>query len=365
MQAASSQPPRVTALINAYNYGRFIEEAIESVLAQDFPREQMEILVVDDGSTDDTHERVARFGNRVRYLYKDNGGQASALNLGLAQAKGEIVALLDADDLWQPTKMQRVAKLFEQDPSLGMAYHPYAYWSPAKNASETDPQFRAVSGYLPDNRAALLAFGSTGTSCMALRLSVARRLLPVPERLRIYADTYLLGLMVFIAPVAGLSLPLTKYRQHGESATNFSKGDAERLRWRYFCFKAAVDEVRAWLERNGFDTRATGILEFLERHDLKAEMFRLESRGATRRELYEYLQRETRLFAPSWSWKYRVYRSLLALLAYAVGAETFFHLRDRYRTESSWKEYRNHLFPRDALGPEEHPKMKASVERSS
>src|SRR5690348_4302755 len=89
---------RVTALIDAYNYGRFIEEAIESVLGQGVPAEQLEILVVDDGSVDDTCARVKKYAGHVTYLYKENGGQASAFNFGISRAKGEIVALLDADD---------------------------------------------------------------------------------------------------------------------------------------------------------------------------------------------------------------------------------------------------------------------------
>src|SRR6266852_114001 len=95
----------ITVLIDTYNYGHFIEEAIESVLSQDFPSEKMEILVVDDGSTDDTAERVRKYGERVKYLYKDNGGQASAFNYGSARARGEYVALLDADDYWLPGKL--------------------------------------------------------------------------------------------------------------------------------------------------------------------------------------------------------------------------------------------------------------------
>jgi len=71
---------QITVLIDTYNYGRYIEEAIESVLAQDFPAEEMEILVVDDGSTDDTRARVGKYADRVKYIYKKNGGQASAFN---------------------------------------------------------------------------------------------------------------------------------------------------------------------------------------------------------------------------------------------------------------------------------------------
>ena len=71
--------PSVTVLIDTYNYGQYIEEAVESVLTQEFPREQREILVVDDGSTDDTAERLKKYSDDIRYVRKPNGGQASAL----------------------------------------------------------------------------------------------------------------------------------------------------------------------------------------------------------------------------------------------------------------------------------------------
>src|SRR5882724_11723432 len=100
--------PLFTVLIDTYNYGQYIEDAVDSALAQDFPREQFEIVVVDDGSTDDTPQRLQKYGDAIRYLRKPNGGQASAFNFGFEQAGGEIIALLDADDVWLPNKLQRV-----------------------------------------------------------------------------------------------------------------------------------------------------------------------------------------------------------------------------------------------------------------
>src|SRR5258707_3117748 len=120
--------PVVTVLITTYNYGRFLEEAIESVVSQDYPQERVQIVVVDDGSTDDTAERVKRYESRIEYFYQANGGQASALNLGMAKARGEIVALLDADDLFLPGKLTRVAEAFARHPSAGMVYHRLQEW---------------------------------------------------------------------------------------------------------------------------------------------------------------------------------------------------------------------------------------------
>jgi glycosyltransferase involved in cell wall biosynthesis len=74
--------------MTTYNYGHFIEESIESVLSQDYPLDRRELVIVDDGSTDDTADRVRNYGSKVRYFFKPNGVQASALNLGFASARG-------------------------------------------------------------------------------------------------------------------------------------------------------------------------------------------------------------------------------------------------------------------------------------
>src|SRR5580692_11385010 len=96
--------PTISVLIDTFNYGQYVEEAIDSALQQDISANEREILVVDDGSTDDTAERVRRFGNAVTYFRKPNGGQASAFNFGLRYARGKYVAFLDADDYWLPGK---------------------------------------------------------------------------------------------------------------------------------------------------------------------------------------------------------------------------------------------------------------------
>src|SRR5271156_7007140 len=113
----------VTVLIDTYNHERFIEEAIGSVLEKDFPSGEMEILVVDDGSTDRTPEIVRKFHPRVRLLRKKNGGQASAFNVGIPEAQGEIIAFLDGDDWWARNKLRIVLDAFEKNPGTGTVGH--------------------------------------------------------------------------------------------------------------------------------------------------------------------------------------------------------------------------------------------------
>src|SRR5260370_34271764 len=100
--------PFFTVLIDTYNYGEFIEEAISSALAQDFPASQREILVVDDGSTDDTRQRLLKYRGEILYLRKQNGGQAPAFYYGFWDAGGDVIGLLDAYEILVPAKLRQI-----------------------------------------------------------------------------------------------------------------------------------------------------------------------------------------------------------------------------------------------------------------
>lgn len=109
--------PTVSAVIPSYNYGHFVTEAIDSVLAQKY-EPALEVIVVDDGSKDDTRERLQKYDGKIRYIHQENRGLSGARNTGIRAATGEWVALLDADDLWHPEKtalQMRVAVEHELD----------------------------------------------------------------------------------------------------------------------------------------------------------------------------------------------------------------------------------------------------------
>lgn len=108
--------PAVSVVIVTYNKADTLAEAIESVLRQSY--RDFEILVVDDGSTDDTPGRIRPYLDRVRYLPKPNGGTGSARNLGIAEARGEFVAFLDGDDLWLPRKLEIQMEAFRKEPKI-------------------------------------------------------------------------------------------------------------------------------------------------------------------------------------------------------------------------------------------------------
>src|SRR5437588_6877362 len=108
----------VTAVIPTYNYGRFVTQALESVLAQTYAN--IEIIVVDDGSKDDTREQLASYADRIRYIYQENQSVAAARNTGIRAAAGDLVAFLDADDVWHPQKVELQMFYLADHPEVGL-----------------------------------------------------------------------------------------------------------------------------------------------------------------------------------------------------------------------------------------------------
>jgi glycosyltransferase involved in cell wall biosynthesis len=110
--------PLVSVIVTFHNQARFVAPTLDSVLAQTYPR--METIVVDDGSTDDTRERCARYGDRIRLIVRPNGGGAAARNSGLAVVRGAYIAHMDGDDLWHPEKIAVQVEAARRFPEAGM-----------------------------------------------------------------------------------------------------------------------------------------------------------------------------------------------------------------------------------------------------
>ncbi len=126
----SDASPRVSVVMAAYNYGQYIAQAIQSVVEQTYV--DWELIVVDDGSTDDTREVVARFlgDSRIHYHWQENRGQPQTKNTGINLSRGSLIAFLDADDAWLPTKLEKQAALFDDDSRLGVAYTGRSFMDP-------------------------------------------------------------------------------------------------------------------------------------------------------------------------------------------------------------------------------------------
>lgn len=221
--------PEISVIIDAYNYGIYLEDAIVSALQQTLPRERYEIIVVDDGSTDDTRQRVANYLPNVIYHYKENGGQASAINAGLALARGEFVAFLDADDYWAPEKLSTVLEKFRNDRFVDVVYHTLCIVDKEKRKRGVFPQWfgQVIADKPIENYRNWLTVIGTATSGIAWRASALRKICPIPDEYRICADGYLMIAAPLVAREFGLiDAPLGFYRIHGENSfSTFGSAD--------------------------------------------------------------------------------------------------------------------------------------------
>lgn len=140
----SDPTPLVTVVIPTYNYGAYVGQAIESALAQTYPA--VEVVVVDDGSTDDTPARLAAYGDRIRVVRQANQGLSAARNAGIAAAAGEFIALLDSDDAFHPRKLELQLRHLARNPAVGLA-GTHHFSDPARMwpAVEADPAVRPVA----------------------------------------------------------------------------------------------------------------------------------------------------------------------------------------------------------------------------
>jgi glycosyltransferase involved in cell wall biosynthesis len=219
--------PLVSVIIPTYNYGKFIREAIDSVLNSGFTQSQVEIIVIDDGSIDDTSEIVKAYKDRVNYIAQKNSGKAWATKVGIDCAKGEYVFNLDADDLFLPNKLQNVVDIFETDRDIIHVAHPAIYWNVDDDTRVTEPIPDVVMGrkiwgkellsYFYKRR---ILFG--GGSTFAARAEALKRCI-IPKEVDMYIDEYLvLNILNQEGDSFFIEQPLSIWRIHGKNFSNES-----------------------------------------------------------------------------------------------------------------------------------------------
>lgn len=220
----SEPKPLVSIIINNYNYGQYLTIAIDSALNQTY--DNLEIIVVDDGSTDNSLEIIDSYGNKIIPVIKKNGGQASAFNAGFAHSNGEIICLLDADDLFVPHKVAEVVKAFAIYHQSGWCFHPLKlfnkiedYWSykPDSNSSKKKDlsEYNLCSKMQRGKLGSPFSFHIPATSGMCFRRSLLKKLLPMPEAEGILLnDSYLKFAAMGISRGIALNQELAWQRIH-------------------------------------------------------------------------------------------------------------------------------------------------------
>jgi glycosyltransferase involved in cell wall biosynthesis len=216
--------PLVSIIITNYNYGHFLANAIDSVLGQCY--QPIELIVVDDGSTDDSHRIINSYDKRLHSIFKKNGGQASAMNSGFRESHGEFVIFLDADDMLLSGIVQNVVEAFQKHPNVVKVMYRMEVIDASGHLTgeiKPDPHLPLRNG---DLRPYILNFPFDmtwmATSGNAFSSAALKKILPIPEQdFPIMADFYLSHLMPLLGLVTFLPKIGAYYRLH--STNNFAR----------------------------------------------------------------------------------------------------------------------------------------------
>ena len=226
----TNQNPLVSIIINNYNYGSFIAEAIDSALKQTYST--TEVIVVDDGSTDNSRAIIASYGEKIIPILKENGGQASAYNAGFAASSGQIICFLDSDDFFHPEKVALIVKEFQADSEIGWCFHAVKL---IDYHSDREIGLTRQSGVGKCDLRDLVAGGTTPhippSSGLCFRQHLLAQMMPIPEVFIGGADDYPRKIAPAVSPGFMLKKPLTTMRVHDQN--NYTgRGDRPQLQTR-------------------------------------------------------------------------------------------------------------------------------------
>ena len=213
---------RFSVVLANYNGAAYLADAIDSVLHQEY--DNYEFIIVDDASTDASREIIAdyqgQFPERIKTVFqKSNGGQGPAFNAGFAVAQGELISLIDSDDVWFPEKLATVDRTFGDPGRVAVHQHNLHY---LKNGKVTDEAFReilTVGDYFSfcRRRRQLPQFAPSAGLTFSRR--ALEQVLPIPDAFRICADGYLTRTAFCFGEVASINDFLAAYRVHGKNST--------------------------------------------------------------------------------------------------------------------------------------------------
>ncbi|MEO0513834.1 MAG: glycosyltransferase [Planctomycetota bacterium] len=222
--------PLVSVLINNYNYADYLGTAIESALGQDYA--PIEIIVVDDGSTDGSTRVLDHYADRIVAVTKPNGGQGSAFNAGFVASTGELICFLDADDTWAPDKVRRVVDAACAAPEAGLILHHTQRVDHEQQPLGSRQPRRLVDG---DHAAFVGRWGGwpyPPTSGIACRRALLEQIFPMPEaEFRVSADRYVAVLGALVAPMISIDQSLAFCLVHDRNLYHSEQkyAEAERL----------------------------------------------------------------------------------------------------------------------------------------
>ncbi len=229
MEMVMGSRPLVSIIINNYNYERYLAQSIESALHQTY--QPIEVLVVDDGSTDGSRKLIEHYAGRIKPIFKENGGQASAFNAGFPQSQGELVMYLDADDYLKPNAIETAVAHWRD----GMAVLVWRLQGADSDSNPIDrifppPAHKALRGDISAHFAWYGDYPHPPTSGIMFSRDALAEILPIDEqKWRISADAPLYTIAPFLGELGFVEQVLGYYRLHGANLWNNPKPDLKRL----------------------------------------------------------------------------------------------------------------------------------------
>lgn len=336
--------PLVTALVDTFNHEGYIEQALVSVLEQELSKAELEVVVVDDGSTDGTASIVQKFVPRVKYLRKRNGGQASAFNAAFKEANGELVAILDGDDWWAKGKLRTVADHFEQDPQIPALSHAYyRYYEATKELKVCGPSETTLLNLATPEaaRATFLKWDYLAPCALTVRRKVLEQIIPIPEVLVFSADSPI-AVASMAMGVRVLPQPLSYYRIHSNNLYALNSPDPEKLRRKYEMDDVMYSVLWPMLLRMGVPSEC--VSAFIDPAWTWINRQSLSTFGGSRLKTFRTEMRDFRSAYKNPSFGYRLFKYLVMGPATLVlSPRRFYKLRD-------WYKQRNLVRLRDWLG---------------
>ena len=322
--------PRVSVLVNTYNHEKFIAQAIQSVLDQAFPSDQMEILVVDDGSTDRTPQIVKTFAPRVRLFRKQNGGQASAFNAAIPQLRADLIAFLDGDDWWAPEKLSSVVEVFDKNPEIPAIGH--AFYDTDENGTPTTLVIPDVSrirlNSTEETRIATVAKCCLATSKLTVRRFVLDRLGPIPECLVSCADDPIMTAALALGGAILVDRPLCYYRYHSSNMFGFDSLDAKRSRQRYEVQQTLAKITPKLLTRFGVPAEFVPI--FMAGPAMEIERFEGLHGGGGRLQVFRTEMRSFQQTFKNPTAGYLLFKAAVGTLSLVLPPKQFYRVRNWY-----------------------------------
>ncbi len=243
---------RCSIIINNFNYSKFLESAIRSALAQTYPH--TEVIVVDDGSTDNSRSIIEAWSSQVIPVFKDNGGQGSAFNAGFSACTGDWILFLDSDDELEPEAVSKLMEVAEEHPRAArLQVRMTLVDADGKELGMEEPEGELASGDWVRNviRLGPSSYPSVPTSASAWSRTLLAKSFPMPELpYRVAADAYLKDIAPLYGSVESLQTPLTRYRIHG-SNTSYDHHDPQGLVHRFSRDTMVFEECCRAIEKHG------------------------------------------------------------------------------------------------------------------